>query len=828
MRMNIKHILVLAAGLAACGDDAVPADAPLLSPAPDASTDGPNTSGPDASTEAGTDGSTESPWVPPAPANLNFDGPVYDAVHVGDAWFVGGAFKRADLIAARGLIAVDMTGQPTGCSVEGGFDGRVYRIVHVGNALYVAGEFRSYREQSANRIAKLDATTCQLDTTFGPLNNNGFNGDVRALATNGSALYVGGDFTTYRGAPANNVAKLDLTTGALDTTFSPSGNNGFDASVQAIVVTATDVYVGGHFNSYRGAFQSAMGLAHLDATTGALVATFGAAGANTNGFESGVHALALSGNALYAGGGFTQYKGVLASANRIAKIDVTTGAIDTTFSPAGANANGFSNDVNTLELSGNALFVGGAFDNYRGVTGAAHRIAKLDATSGALDTTFSPPGSNGFAGNITSINVVGSSIIVGGSPLGGYRGSADLPGVAKVDIATGVLDPTFLEPSGHDYAGFGVNTGLSTVHVVGTTLWIGGNFRQLGGKSANGIARFSDADGAFDRTFSPAAANGFNDEVYALAASGTALYVGGDFTTYRGAAGSAYRLAKLDPKTGALDTTFSPSGAGANGFDDAIMTLIVDGNSLYVGGEFSRYRGVTSSALCIAKLDATSGAIDTTFSPPGNNGFDEGVAVLTKVGNSIYAGGWFENYRGTGSAKAIAKLDAASGALDTTFSPPGDNGFVGSVYAIAPLGSSLYVGGIFNAYRGVAEIANIAKLDATSGALDAQFTQAGPTSGFDDRVWAVAVSGGAVYAGGEFMSYRGVPSSASFLAKLDATSGALDTQFTPAGASGGGSQVNVVVPYESTLMLGGEFSRCEGGRCYENAHRVNRDTRLPQ
>src|SRR5262249_23932221 len=160
-------------------------------------------------------------------------------------------------------------------------------------------------------------------TTFSPPSNNGFDGDVRALVTNGSALYVGGEFTTDRGQSANNVAKLDLTTGALDTTFSPSSSNGFDASVQALVVTATDVYAPGNLLSYRGVFSSANAVARLDATTGALVPTFGPAGATTNGFDSGASSLALSGDALYVGGSFTMYKGVLASANRIAKIDLT-------------------------------------------------------------------------------------------------------------------------------------------------------------------------------------------------------------------------------------------------------------------------------------------------------------------------------------------------------------------------------------------------------------------------------------------------------------------------------------------------------------------------
>lgn len=48
----------------------------------------------------------------------------------------------------------------------------------------------------------------------------GFNNfAVRALVSDGTSLFVGGDFTTYRGSNAQRVAKIDLVSGTLDTTF---------------------------------------------------------------------------------------------------------------------------------------------------------------------------------------------------------------------------------------------------------------------------------------------------------------------------------------------------------------------------------------------------------------------------------------------------------------------------------------------------------------------------------------------------------------------------------------------------------------------------------
>jgi Domain of unknown function (DUF5122) beta-propeller len=805
---------------------------------PDAAADGDASSASDdagssAADDAGDGASADPPWIPPpALANLNFNDRVLSAAHAGDAWYVGGAFTLAELVPAQRLVAVDMAGHPSGCSVESGFDDRVEEVVHVGNALYAVGEFLSYRGQPARHIAKIDATTCALDTTFSPPASGGFDADVHSVATNGSALYAVGLFTSYRGQPARYIAKLDPVTGALDETFSPPAQNGFDAPAHAVLATGSDVYVGGEFTDYRGVAGAANRLARLSASSGALLPSFGPPGATANGFDAVVVALAMSGADLYVGGQFASYRGVFGSARGVAKIDTEDGTLDTVFSPPGAANNGFERAVNTLALAGGALFVGGAFDSYRGVPDAAHRIAKLDAQSGALDTVFSPPGANGFEGNITSIRAVGSSLLVGGAPLGGYRGPEDLTtGIAKLDAATGALDAAFLTPPGHDHAGFRVDAGMRTAHVVGDTLWIAGDFTHLGGKSARGLARFSDSDGSLDRSFSPPALNGFDGEVYALTASDDALYVGGRFTAYRGVAGSASRLAKLDLRTGEQDVTFSPSGTAANGFDGEVQALAVRAGSLYAAGSFYGYRGVEDSAHCLAKLDAQTGALDTAFSPPGAdaNGFESDAYALAFHGSSLFVGGSFDSYRGgMGNALRIAKLDATSGALDTTFSPPAQNGFDSDVYTLDVAGDALFVGGSMSAYRDVTGLGHIAKLDATSGALDATFSAPGAQAGFDDDVRSLVVSGGSVYAVGGFLGYRGVPDSALHLAKLDAVSGALDEAFTPRGPSDAYFYAQVVTAFQSAIFVGGSFSQCSEAGCSKNALRVNRDSRQPE
>src|SRR6185436_3468099 len=101
-------------------------------------------------------------------------------------------------------------------------------------------------------------------------------------------------------------------------------------------------------------------------------------------------------------------------------------------------------------------------------------------------------------------------------------------------------------------------------------------------------------------------------------------------------------IVKLDDVTFVLDTTFSPS---VNGFNDQVLALATSGTSLYVGGDFTAYRGVVASANRIAKLSLASGAIDTTFCPVGLNGFDARVRTLATVAGDVYVGGEFLTYK---------------------------------------------------------------------------------------------------------------------------------------------------------------------------------------
>ena len=141
----------------------------------------------------------------------------------------------------------------TGVGNAVGFNETPYVIKQVFNStsVYVGGNFTTYSGSTAIRLVKINSNGTR-DTTFN-VGTTGFNNIVYSIADtlNGSGdIYVGGSFTTYSGSSANRIVRV-RSNGTINA--SVSFGTGFNNSVLAIEPTSSNqVYMGGNFTSYKG------------------------------------------------------------------------------------------------------------------------------------------------------------------------------------------------------------------------------------------------------------------------------------------------------------------------------------------------------------------------------------------------------------------------------------------------------------------------------------------------------------------------------------------------------------------------------------------------
>ena len=170
-----------------------------------------------------------------------------------------------------------------------------------------------------------------------------------------------------------------------------------------------------------------------------------------------VRTMAVSGNRLFLGGFFHglvdgSRQPVSPNTPFLAELDATTGrlAADQTFARNAAPDGTVESIV--VAPDRNRVYVGGRFSHIGG--GAANRVAALNLQTGKLDPTFHGPA---FDDAVRSIALSGDRLFVGGQFL--KAGTAKAPGVTALNAADGSLVPGWTPP---------LNYGGSYIHVAAT------------------------------------------------------------------------------------------------------------------------------------------------------------------------------------------------------------------------------------------------------------------------------------------------------------------------------------------------------------------------
>jgi len=203
-----------------------------------------------------------------------------------------------------------------------------------------------------------------------------------------------------------------------------------------------------------------------------------------------------------------------------------------------------------------------------------------------------------------------------------------------------------------------------------------------------------------------------------------------------------------------------------------VLGLFQLGGTMYAGGTFAQVQNSaqtqTLSRSNVFSFNATTGAINA-FAP----NVDGKVWGITGTGSSVYIAGQFSHVNGV-ARKGVAKLDATTGAVDTSFNA----NIKGNVSEIRLVNGRLIIGGKFGKH--------LAALDPATG-VDTGYidiaiagtvaSNAGPT---DVYRFAVNSTGTKLVAIGNFTTVEGRSQSRAFMLDLGSASAGLNAwYYTP-------------------------------------------------
>ena len=500
----------------------------------------------------------------------------------------------------------------------------------------------------------------------------------------------------------------------------------------------------------------------------------------------------------FIGGNFTLVGGI--ARNNLAHI-LSDGSVDGSWNP---NAN---DAVNALVVSGTTLIVGGRFTKIGSATRNRLAAIGIDGTA----TSWNPNAN----GDVFALALVGSTLYVGGAFT--TLGSATRNRLAIISI-TGTGTPSSWDPN--------LDGQVNAIAVTGGSspiMYVGGLFTTVGSSTRNGLAAFTIVDGALSTTFAPSVTGGFVDAIGATPDPAGNIVIGGDFTSVDdipdtgfeqiiGADGSITSFGGYTTPVRAItiangsiysvrnspaddhkflrvgnfgsptpDYTTTPNEAATDlEWTGDVRTISVAGGKVYLGGSGSV--GTPRDNLAAVASDGSL----TSWAPYT----DSNVSAIAVSGPTVFYGGDFATSTGSNGGY-LGAVDNLGQAISGWANPTPDSSVRSLV--VSGDGATLYVGG---------EFSNISDGTNTSGAgLTAVNTVNGSLTGWDTNanstVWALAVDGSTVYAGGTFTNIGGA--SRNNLAAIDSSGTA-----TPWNPLAGGA-VRALAIDGSTVYAGGEF-----------------------
>jgi hypothetical protein len=305
-------------------------------------------------------------------------------------------------------------------------------------------------------------------------------------------------------------------------------------------------------------------------------------------------------------------------------------------------------DVNAIESAGGRIFAGGVFTNAGGNPDADY----LAVWDGATWAPFCNASGPAFGGNVTALEIIGSTLWVGGSFQNG-AGLASADYLLACDLNTGAASSPFTA----DGQGGGI---YALTADSGGVLYAAGTFINEGGvPAADYVASY---DGTWHALGSGASPGGgpVTGISRGLASDGTNVYLGTDATDVAGIP-HADHLAKWD---GTAWSAMGSNAAGSDGWFPAstsIEAITTSGSQVTAGGQFQNADGdPTADAIATFDGSAWHGLAESGATEGPING---SVLALTSFGGLLHVGGSFTSAGGDALAQFVASYSTAPAPL---------------------------------------------------------------------------------------------------------------------------------------------------------------------
>jgi trimeric autotransporter adhesin len=530
------------------------------------------------------------------------------------------------------------------------------------------------------------------------------NGSVNAFLVDGSSVYLAGSFSAADGLPgADSLVRWD---GTQWSEVSPGFK--INGPVNAIAKIGTTLYIGGQFqsiSSISGPLACTQYIARWNGSTWQGLGTCDPASFKypLSGF---VNALAVIGSDLYVGGQFGQVhnNGVFVpGAAFVARYDGSSW-----HALGGSSTPAIEQIVLCLAVVGSNLYIGGVFFNAKN-NGVELKAADYIVGWNSLTNTFfaldhDGSGNGSLNGPVHALSADGTGNLYVGGAFTNVNVSSILDVLPSADYIARWSGSAWVAVGSNGSGNGSLNATVYSLLASGGKLYAGGYFTDVNNKgtvlnNADYLARFDGSNWSAMGS-GPAGSGPIGIGVGALAMVGTTLYAGGVFQKVFNNGVQIPDAAFAARWNGTEWSALTGQPNGVMSQDASVFAIAVDGNDVYVGGNFQDLRvqnGILTAADFVAKWDGTS------WSALGSNGAGDGaltniVQSLAIYNGDLYIGGAFETTSNQGSdLKGGAFLVRWNG---STYSPVKGDGIAGSsvkghVYALKVIASKLYVGGAF-------------------------------------------------------------------------------------------------------------------------------------